>query len=88
MHVIVGQGRLDAILHASPEDRRSFIEGLPVSSSTAGKEKALRKLEQIQQNLQRLTDLSTGAGNSSHWGGRRRWHGGLPPFRPMSEMHG
>jgi chromosome segregation protein len=26
MHVIVGQGQLDAILHATPEDRRGFIE--------------------------------------------------------------
>src|SRR4029079_15674839 len=26
MHVIVGQGQLDAVLSASPEDRRGFIE--------------------------------------------------------------
>ncbi|MFN8190706.1 MAG: hypothetical protein U0R78_09740 [Nocardioidaceae bacterium] len=26
MHVIVGQGQLDTILHATPEDRRGFIE--------------------------------------------------------------
>jgi chromosome segregation protein len=60
MHVIVGQGRLDAILHASPEDRRGFIEeAAGVLKHRRRKEKALRKLEQIQQNLQRLTDLST-----------------------------
>ena len=35
MHVIVGQGRLDAILHASPEDRRGFIEEAAGASSTA-----------------------------------------------------
>jgi len=59
MHVIVGQGRLDAILHASPEDRRGFIEeAAGVLKHRRRKEKALRKLEQIQQNLQRLTDLS------------------------------
>ncbi len=59
MHVIVGQGRLDAILHASPEDRRGFIEeAAGVLKHRRRKEKALRKLEQIQQNLQRLTDLA------------------------------
>ena len=26
MHVIVGQGQLDKVLHATPEDRRGFIE--------------------------------------------------------------
>ncbi|HQR78751.1 MAG TPA: chromosome segregation protein SMC [Actinomycetota bacterium] len=60
MHVIVGQGRLDAILHASPEDRRGFVEeAAGVLKHRRRKEKALRKLEQIQQNLQRLTDLAT-----------------------------
>jgi chromosome segregation protein len=59
MHVIVGQGRLDAILHASPEDRRGFIEeAAGVLKHRRRKEKALRKLEQIQVNLQRLTDLA------------------------------
>ncbi|MFN8213118.1 MAG: chromosome segregation protein SMC [Candidatus Nanopelagicales bacterium] len=59
MHVIVGQGRLDAILHASPEDRRGFIEeAAGVLKHRRRKEKALRKLEQIQQNLNRLTDLA------------------------------
>ena len=59
MHVIVGQGRLDAILHASPEDRRGFIEeAAGVLKHRRRKEKALRKLDQIQLNLQRLTDLA------------------------------
>ncbi|MEZ5185655.1 MAG: chromosome segregation protein SMC [Candidatus Nanopelagicales bacterium] len=60
MHVIVGQGRLDAILRASPEDRRGFIEeAAGVLKHRRRKEKALRKLEQIQLNLQRLTDLAS-----------------------------
>lgn len=59
MHVIVGQGRLDAILHASPEDRRGFIEeAAGVLKHRRRKEKALRKLDQIQQNLNRLSDLA------------------------------
>ena len=90
MHVIVGQGRLDAILHASPEDRRGFIE------EAAGVLKHRRRRRKPCANWSRSSRTCSGsrtcppncAGNSSHWGGRRRWHGGLPPFRPMSEMHG
>jgi len=60
MHVIVGQGQLDAILHASPEDRRGFIEeAAGVLKHRKRKEKALRKLEAMQGNLTRLTDLTT-----------------------------
>ena len=35
MHVIVGQGRLDAILRADPSGHRAFIEEARASSSTA-----------------------------------------------------
>lgn len=59
MHVIVGQGRLDAILHASPEDRRGFIEeAAGVLKHRKRKEKALRKLEAMSGNLVRLSDLT------------------------------
>ena len=60
MHVIVGQGQLDAVLHASPEDRRAFIEeAAGVLKHRKRKEKALRKLEAMQANLNRLQDLTT-----------------------------
>ncbi len=60
MHVIVGQGQLDAILHATPEDRRGFIEeAAGVLKHRKRKEKALRKLDAMQGNLTRLTDLTT-----------------------------
>ena len=60
MHVIVGQGRLDAILQASPEDRRGFVEeAAGVLKHRKRKEKALRKLEAMQANLTRLSDLTT-----------------------------
>jgi chromosome segregation protein len=60
MHVIVGQGQLDAVLHAAPEDRRSFIEeAAGVLKHRKRKEKALRKLEAMQTNLNRLQDLTT-----------------------------
>ena len=58
MHVIVGQGQLDAILQATPESRRGFIEeAAGVLKHRKRKEKALRKLEATRQNLDRLQDL-------------------------------
>ncbi|GAA4513127.1 chromosome segregation protein SMC [Brevibacterium yomogidense] len=58
MHVIVGQGRLDAILHADPFERRGFIEeAAGVLKHRKRKEKALRKLTGLQTNLDRLADL-------------------------------
>jgi chromosome segregation protein len=58
MHVIVGQGQLDSILHASPEDRRGFIEeAAGVLKHRKRKEKALRKLDSTDGNLTRLSDL-------------------------------
>jgi chromosome segregation protein len=58
MHVIVGQGQLDAILHASAEDRRGFVEeAAGVLKHRKRKEKALRKLDATEGNLTRLSDL-------------------------------
>ena len=60
MHVIVGQGQLDAVLHASPEDRRAFIEeAAGVLKHRKRKEKALRKLDAMSANLTRLADLTS-----------------------------
>ena len=59
MHVIVGQGQLDAILSASPEERRGFIEeAAGVLKHRKRKDKALRKLEAMSLNLTRLQDLT------------------------------
>ncbi|MDN5570141.1 MAG: AAA family ATPase, partial [Propionibacteriaceae bacterium] len=58
MHVIVGQGQLDTILQATPEIRRGFIEeAAGVLKHRKRKEKALRKLDATQANLDRLADL-------------------------------
>ena len=58
MHVIVGQGRLDTVLRATPEERRGFIEeAAGVLKHRRRKEKTVRKLEGMEQNLQRLRDL-------------------------------
>jgi len=60
MHVIVGQGQLDTILHATPEDRRGFVEeAAGVLKHRKRKEKALRKLDSTEGNLTRLNDLLT-----------------------------
>ncbi|GAA1006103.1 chromosome partition protein Smc [Acrocarpospora pleiomorpha] len=60
MHVIVGQGQLDQVLHAGPEERRAFIEeAAGVLKHRKRKEKALRKLDAMQANLTRVQDLAT-----------------------------
>ncbi|MCW2515846.1 MAG: condensin subunit Smc [Mycobacterium sp.] len=60
MHVIVGQGKLSEILESRPEDRRAFIEeAAGVLKHRKRKEKAVRKLESMSANLNRLTDLTS-----------------------------
>ncbi|MFE9337052.1 chromosome segregation protein SMC [Streptomyces sp. NPDC007063] len=59
MHVIVGQGQLDGVLHADPTGRRAFIEeAAGVLKHRKRKEKALRKLDAMQANLSRVQDLT------------------------------
>lgn len=60
MHVIIGQGKLDEVLTATPEDRRGFIEeAAGVLKHRRRKEKALRKLDNMQGNLTRIEDLAS-----------------------------
>lgn len=59
MHVIVGQGQLDTVLRATPEERRGFIEeAAGVLKHRRRKERALRKLETMEANLTRVQDLT------------------------------
>ena len=59
MHVIVGQGQLDTVLRATPEERRGFIEeAAGVLKHRRRKERALRKLETMELNLTRVQDLT------------------------------
>ncbi|MFF7727559.1 chromosome segregation protein SMC [Streptomyces sp. NPDC008001] len=59
MHVIVGQGQLDSVLHADPAGRRAFIEeAAGVLKHRKRKEKALRKLDAMRANLARVQDLT------------------------------
>jgi chromosome segregation protein len=59
MHVVVGQGRLASILESRPEERRAFIEeAAGVLKHRKRKERAVRKLDAMQANLTRLSDLT------------------------------
>jgi chromosome segregation protein len=58
MHSIVGQGQLDSILRANPMERRALIEeAAGVLKYRRRKEKTERKLDSMQANLTRLSDL-------------------------------
>ena len=59
MHVIVGQGQLDSVLRATPEERRGFIEeAAGILKHRRRKEKTERKIDAMQANLARLSDLA------------------------------
>ena len=57
-HVIVGQGQIDAVLNARPEDRRLIIEeAAGVLKHRKRKERSERRLTATEGNLTRLNDL-------------------------------
>ncbi|MGI8774366.1 MAG: chromosome segregation SMC family protein [Actinomycetota bacterium] len=58
IHTVVGQGQLDAVLHARPEDRRTFIEeAAQIGKFRRRKDRSLRKIERVDENLTRLNDV-------------------------------
>ena len=58
MHVLVGQGQLDAVLHATAQQRRDMIEqAVGVVKYRRRQEKTSRKLESVASNVTRLSDL-------------------------------
>ncbi|MDR3152549.1 MAG: AAA family ATPase, partial [Bifidobacteriaceae bacterium] len=58
MHVIVGQGKLDSVLSASPQKRRAFIEeAAGILDYRYRKEKAARQLDNILGDMTRLNDI-------------------------------
>ena len=60
MHVLVGQGQLDAVLHATSQQRRDMIEqAAGVVKYRRRQEKTSRKLESVASNLMRLSDLAS-----------------------------
>ncbi len=55
---IIEQGRMDAVLNSSPEERRAvFEEAAGITKYKARRKEAIRKLEKTDQNLLRLTDI-------------------------------
>src|SRR6266511_3479819 len=58
LHTVLGQNRLEDVLHGRPDDRRAAIEeAAGVYKHRRRKEKALRKLAGMEQHLVRLSDL-------------------------------
>jgi chromosome segregation protein len=58
IHTVVGQGQLDAVLQARPEDRRHFIEeAAQIGKFRRRKDRAVRKIERVDDNLLRLNDV-------------------------------
>src|SRR5206468_10209766 len=57
-YCIIEQGRVDVLLQASTKERRTiFEEAAGTSRFKAKKIETLRKLERVDQNLQRLNDI-------------------------------
>ncbi|MCA1833868.1 MAG: chromosome segregation protein SMC [Actinobacteria bacterium] len=58
LHTIVGQGQLDSILAARPEERRAYIEeAAGILKHRRRKERAVRKLERVDADVERLGDV-------------------------------
>ncbi|HVF53217.1 MAG TPA: AAA family ATPase [Actinomycetota bacterium] len=58
IHTVVSQGNLDAVLEARPEERRAFIEeAAHIGKHRRRKDRALRKIERVDDNLTRLNDV-------------------------------
>src|SRR5207302_9847908 len=57
-YCIIEQGKVDVLLQASTRERRTiFEEAAGISRFKAKKVETLRKLERVDQNLQRLQDI-------------------------------
>ena len=58
LHTVVGQGQLEEVLLAKPEDRRKYIEeAAGIAKHRRRKERAERKLAGLDQDLLRLADV-------------------------------
>ena len=60
LHTVVGQGQLEEVLLAKPEERRRYIEeAAGVAKHRRRKERAERKLVGLDQDLLRLADVAS-----------------------------
>jgi chromosome segregation protein len=59
LHAVVAQGQVDDIVGSRPEELRSYIEeAAGISKHRRRKERALRKLEQVSLDIDRVADLT------------------------------
>lgn len=59
LYSIIGQGRLEEILNSKPEEKRMLIEeAAGIIKHKKRKDRALRKIAAMDQNLQRVKDIS------------------------------
>lgn len=58
LHTIVGQGQLDEILQARPEERRRYLEeAAGISKHRRRRERAVRKLAHVDEHTERLQSV-------------------------------
>lgn len=58
LHTVVGQGQLDEILNGRPEERRAYVEeAAGILKHRRRKERAVRKLERVDADMERLGDV-------------------------------
>ena len=83
LHTVVGQGQLEEVLLAKPEDRRKYIEeAAGIAKHRRRKERAERKLANLDQDLLRLADVLAEPPATEACSSRPRWlastnpHGG------------
>ncbi|MBE0447982.1 MAG: chromosome segregation protein SMC [Actinobacteria bacterium] len=59
LYSVIGQGRLEEMLNSKPEERRILIEEAGgILKHKRRKERAMRKLRSMDQNLQRIKDIA------------------------------
>lgn len=77
MHVIVGQGGLDAILRADPSGHRAFIEGPPALSSTANARNGRCAIWRTPRTISRVSTIccAKSTANWALWDVRRVFSG-------------
>jgi chromosome segregation protein len=59
MHAVVAQGQVDDIVQSKPEDLRAYVEeAAGIAKHRRRKDRALRKIEQVSQDIDRAADIA------------------------------
>lgn len=60
LHAVVAQGHVDDIVQSKPEELRSYVEeAAGISKHRRRKERALRKIEQVELDIARVADVAS-----------------------------